>query len=115
MTHIIKKYNIVDLRHIWNVDKINVTNILKEKKFVGLLGKKLNQVVGSERVETSTVIGCANAAGEKMPPLIIHWGVWVPAMWTWNGPQYYQVHATKKGYINDAVFHFWGEMFLAHL
>ena len=89
ITCIIKKYNIVDPRHIWNVDETNVTNIPKEKKFVGLLGKKLNQVVGSERAETGTVVGCANAAGEKMPPLIIHRGVQVPVMWTQNAPQYY--------------------------
>ena len=55
ITCIIKKYNIVDPRHMWNIDETNVTYIPKEKKFVGLLGKKLNQVVGSERVETSTV------------------------------------------------------------
>ena len=105
----------MDPRHIWNIDETNVTNIPKEKKFVGLLGKKLNQVVGSERAETSTVVDCVNAAGEKMPPLIIHRGVWVPATWTQNAPLYYQVCATKKGYINHAVFYFWGKMFLAHL
>ena len=70
-----QKYKITDPRRIWNVDESNVTNIPKEQKFVGAIGKKLNQEVGSERAETSTVVGCANATGEVMPPLIIHWGV----------------------------------------
>ena len=63
-----QKYKITDPRRIWNVDELNVTNIPKEQKFVGTIGKKLNQVVGSERAKTSTIVGCANAAGEVMPP-----------------------------------------------
>ena len=74
INHIIKKYNIVNPRCIWNIDVTNVTNIPKEKKFMGELGKKLYQVVGTERVEMSTVVGCANAS-ENMLPLIIHRGV----------------------------------------
>ena len=99
--------------HIWNVDETNVTNIPKEKKFMGELGKKLNQVVESERTEMSTVVGCTNAASEKMPPLIIHRGVQVPATWTLNAPQYYRVPSMKKGYINDAVFYFCGKNVLS--
>ena len=79
VTGIIQKYKITDPRCIWNIDESNVTNILQEQKFVSKKGKKLNQVVGSEQAETSTIIGCINAAGEKMPPLIIHKGVRVPA------------------------------------
>ena len=94
VTGIIQKYKITDPRCIWNVDESNVTNIPKEQKFVSEKGKKLNQVVGSEHAETSTVIGCTNAAGEKMPPLIIHKGVQVSASWTHDAPQYYQVRAT---------------------
>ena len=74
---------------ICNIDETNVTNIPKEQKFVGEKGKKMNQVVGSEHAETSTIIGCTNAAGEKMPPLIIHKGVQVPAAWSHDAPQYY--------------------------
>ena len=115
VTGIIQKYKITDPRCIWNVDETNVTNIPKEQKFVGEKGKKLNQVVGSERAETSTVIGCTNAAGEKMPPLIIHKGVRVPAAWSRDAPQYYRVRASRKGYVNDALFHYWGRMFIAHI
>ena len=75
VTGIIQKYKITDPRCIWNIDEMNVTNIPKEQKFVGEKGKKLNQVVGSEHAETCTIIGCTNAAGEKMPPLNIHKGV----------------------------------------
>ena len=51
VTGIIQKYKITDPRCIWNVDETNVTNIPKERKFVGEKGKKLNQVVGSEHAE----------------------------------------------------------------
>ena len=108
ITCIIKKYNIVDPRHMWNVDETNVTNIPKEKKFVGLLGKKLNQVVGSERVETSTVVGCANAVGKK----IIHPDYTQGCLGSSNMdsecPTILPGSCNKKGYTNDAVFHFWG-------
>ena len=67
-----------------------------------ICGPTRKEVVGSERAKTSTVVDCVNAAGEKMPPLIIHRGVWVPATWTQNAPLYYRVCATKKGYINHA-------------
>ena len=94
VTSIIQKYKITDPQCIWNVDEMNVTNIPKEQKFVSEKGKKLTQVVGSEHAETSTIIGRTNTAGEKMPPLIIHKGVQVPAAWTHDAPQYYQVRAT---------------------
>ena len=71
---VILRYNITDPHRVWNVDKTNVTNIPKDQKFIGEHGKKLNQVVGSERAEISTVIGYTNTAGESMPPLIIHRG-----------------------------------------
>ena len=68
---------------------MNVTNIPKEQKFVAEKCKKLNQVVGSQHAETSIIIGCTNAAGEKMSSLIIHKGVRVPAAWSHDAPQYY--------------------------
>ena len=108
VTGIIQKYKITDPRCIWNVDEMNVTNIPKEQKFAGEKGKKLNQVVGSECAETSTIIGCTNAAGKKMPLLIIHKGVRVPAACSSDAPQYYRVRASQKGYVNDALFHYWG-------
>ena len=72
INEVILRYNITDPRRVWNVDETNVTNIPKDGKFIEELSKKLNQVVGSKRAETSTVIGCTNAAGESMPLLIIH-------------------------------------------
>ena len=50
-----------------------------------------------------------------MLPLIIHKGVRVPAAWSRDAPQYYQVRASRKGYVNDALFHYWGQMFIAHI
>ena len=82
---------------MWNEDETNMTNIPKEKKFVGELGKKLNQVVGSKRVEMSTVVGCANATGEKMQPLIIHKGGQVPANMDLQCPLKLQSLCHKEG------------------
>ena len=82
VTGIIQKYKITDHQCIWNIDEANVINIHKEQKFVSEKGKKLNQVVGSECAETSTILGCTIVAEEKMPPLIMHKGLQVPAAWS---------------------------------
>ena len=81
VNEVILRYKITDPHRVWNVEETNVTNIPKDQKFIGERDKKLNQVVDSGRAETSTTIGCTNAAGESMPPLIIHRGVRVPASW----------------------------------
>ena len=73
-----------------------MTNIPKDQKFIGECSKKLNQVVGLERADTSTVIGCTSIAGESMHLLKIHRAVRVPTSWTQDAAQYFRVRVTQK-------------------
>ena len=78
--------NITDPRCIWNIDESNIINVPRMENYVGEVEKLLLQVIGKEHAETSTVITCVNAAGEKMPPLIIHRGVCVQKSWLTDAP-----------------------------
>lgn len=113
--NVVEKYGINNPRNIWNVDETSVTNFPKEGKFVGKKGARLSQVVGNERATTSTVLMGANAAGELIPPLVIHKGCRVSASWMKGGRMYWRLRTSEKGYINDELFYFWGKMFLANL
>ena len=73
--------------------------------YIGEVGKLLLQVIGKEHAETSTVLTCVNAAGDKMPPLIIHRGVCVQESWLTDAPEGVVVKASAKGYANDKIFH----------
>ena len=80
--------NITDPRHIWNVNESNrsTINVPRTENYIGEVGKPLLQVIGKEHAKTLTVITCVNAAGEKMPPLIIHRGVCVQKSWLTDAP-----------------------------
>ena len=112
---IIIEKNITDPRHIWNMNESNIINVPRMENYIGEVGKPLLQVIGKEHAETSTVIACANATGEKMPPLIIHRGVCVQESWFTDSPEGVVVKVSAKGYVNDKIFHEWGQLFLTHL
>ena len=61
------------------------------------------------------IVACVNAAGEHMPPLVVHRGTRVQESWSKNAPPRAVVKATSKGYVNEEVFYLWGQMFLHHL
>ena len=112
---IIVEKNITDPRCIWNVNESNIVNVPRMGNYIAEVGKPLLQVIGKECAETLTVITCVNTAGEKIPQLIIHRGVCVQESWLTDAPEGVVVKASAKGYVNDKIFHEWGQLFLAHL
>lgn len=112
---VLEKKKINDPHCIWNVDETGCPNIPRKRKYVGVKGKPLNQVVGLERPETSTAIICVSAAGDHMPPVIIHKGQHVQEAWKAKAPPGFEVKASAKGFVTDAIFNFWGEKFVAFL
>ena len=112
---VLDRFGITDPRNIWNVDETSMRNIPKESKYVGRKGQRLQQLSGCERAETSTAVVAINAAGETMPPLILHRGAKVGPSWTKGIPRWWRVKASPSGYICDELFEDWGEMFVSHL
>ena len=112
---VIRKYGITNPRNIWNVDETNVRNIPRERKYVGRVGKRLQKIYGCERAETSTVIIAVNAAGEYMPPMVLHRGAKAAPCWSNNKPKWWCVRSSPSGYICDEIFLQWGNMFIGTL
>ncbi|KAK9752186.1 hypothetical protein QE152_g4382 [Popillia japonica] len=56
----------------WNTDETDLTYVMKSYRVVTLVGKKYvyKQSYG-ERCITTTVLGCINAAGASIPPLVL--------------------------------------------
>ena len=99
------QYSIESPLYIWNCDESGVQDVPKEEEVVGVVGEKANTQVPNECGEISTVLTFANAAGNVLPPLIIHKGRRVNETWLDGIPTGIMVKASPKGYINKGIFY----------
>lgn len=61
---------------IWNCDETGLQFVVKPNKIVTAVGKRyVYKRTYAERGETHTVLGCVNACGSWIPPLVIFKGV----------------------------------------
>ena len=60
---------------IWSGDKMGVQNVPKEVKVLGLKNIRCFQQVSAEQGETSTILSFISAAGNVVPPMVLHKGV----------------------------------------
>ena len=65
--------------------------------------------------ETSTVLTFVNAAGQSVPPLIIHKGQHAQETWQLKAPGNMKITATERGYIMKSKFHEYGLHFVKFL
>ena len=79
-------------------------NVPKGQDVIGVLGEKANSQVPTERGETSTILTFANAAGQVLPPLVIHKGHRVNDSWIQGASPDIMVRASVKGYITKEYF-----------
>ena len=100
---------------IWSGDETGVQNILKEIKVLGYKNIHTFQQVSSEQGETSTVLSFISAAGNVVPPLIIHKGQCVQDSWKVKAPGNVQLGTTTEGYIRKSKFHQYGLHFIKYL
>ena len=68
------KFDILSPCQIWSGDETGVQNVPKGVKVLGCKNVRTFQQVSGEQGETSTVLTFVNAAGQSVPPLIIHKG-----------------------------------------
>ncbi len=111
---IFDKYDIVSAMQVWNLDETGLVDVAKMRKVVGVAGQKANQIVPKEKGETTTVVVMGNAAGLKVPPLVIHKGKRIQPDWLLNKHDAH-VAATETGWINKDLVVFFGTIFLSFL
>ena len=68
------KFDIFTPCQIWSGDETRIQNVPKEVKVLGCKKIRTFQQVSWEQGEMSTVLTFINAAGQSVPPLIIHKG-----------------------------------------
>jgi hypothetical protein len=77
----------------------------KKTKVVAVRGQSCYRHTAANARENTTVLACVNAAGEKMPPLVIFkgknlWNKWIPDNETFPGTSY---TATPNGWMTAEV------------
>ena len=91
------KFDILSPCQIWSGDETGVQNVPKEVKVLGCKNIRTFQQVSGEQGETSTVLTFVNAAGQSVPPLIIHKGQRVQETWQLKAPGNMKIAALKGG------------------
>ena len=89
---------------IWNCDETGVQDIPKTREVIAEKGKRAHTIVSREQGETTTVLTFVNAAGECVPPLVIHKGGKVSGTWTDKAPPGVMVRCSDNGWINKELF-----------
>jgi hypothetical protein len=94
---------------IFNCDETSFCHDPKKTKVVAVRGQSCYRHTAANARENTTVLACVNAAGEKMPPLVIFkgknlWNKWIPANETFPGTSY---TATPNGWMTSEVFENW--------
>ena len=109
------KFDILSPCQIWSGDETGVQNVPKEVKVLGCKNIRTFQQVSGEQGETSMVLTFVNAAGQSVPPLIIHKGQRVQETWQLKAPGNMKIAATERGYITKSKFHEYGLHFVKFL
>ncbi|XP_060801974.1 uncharacterized protein LOC132901742 [Amyelois transitella] len=90
---------------IWNLDESSFSKDPEKTKIVGAKGYASTRTIASAGKDNVTVLFTVNAAGEKLPPLIIYRGKNIWDQWmsqnAYEGTCY---AATKNGWIDAKVF-----------
>lgn len=94
---------------IYNMDESGIQLNNKPGKVVAKKGAKVvNSVTSAEKGETMTIVGCCNAIGNFLPPVLIIKGVNKKPEFEDGLPKGSKVYMNKKSaYINTALFYKW--------
>ena len=109
------KFGILSPCQIWSRDETGIQNIPKEVKVLGSKKIRIFQQVSREQGEMATMLMFVNAAGQSVPPLIIHKGQCVQDTQQLKAPGNMKLAATERGYITKSKFHEYGLHFVKFL
>ena len=109
-----ERHDILSGMQIWNVDETGLIDIPKLRKVICHTKGKAQQIVGKEKGSLTTCLGMCNAAGLKVPPMIIHKGANVQNHWKTNQNDAL-LRCSENGWISTDLFKEFGQHFLDFL
>jgi uncharacterized membrane protein YgcG len=92
---------------IYNMDETGVPLEPRPPKVVSAKGKKKVRYRTSGQKSQITVIGCASATGQILPPYIIFAAKQVSALWTQNEVTGSRYAVSNKGWVDQELFCYW--------
>lgn len=94
---------------LYNMDESGIQLNNKPGKVIAKKGAKVvNSVTSAEKGETMTIVGCCNAVGNFLPPVLIIKGVNKKPAFEDGLPMGSKVYMNKKSaYMNTALFYKW--------
>lgn len=100
---------------IFNVDESGFQTVQKKpQEVVGGKGKKqVGALTSAERGINTTMVGCASAAGQYIPPMIIFKRMRMNEQLKEGAPIGSIVTVSESGYINSELFNQWLEHFIS--
>jgi len=110
VTHNIKKCP----HQIYNMDETGMPLTPRTPNIVTHSGQKKVRYRTSGKKEQITVIACANAAGQAIPPMIIFEGKYLNHEWTIGEVPGTKYGMSEKGWTDQELFMYWLKHFLDH-
>ena len=92
---------------IYNMDETGVPLEPRPPKVVAAKGKKKIRYRTSGQKSQITVIGCASASGQILPPFIIFAAKQLNELWTRNEVTGSRYAVSDKGWVDQELFYFW--------
>ena len=100
---------------IYNMDETGVPLEPRPPKVVAAKGQKKVRYQTSGKKEQITVVGCASATGQSIPPFLIFSGKQINYLWTKDEVTGSRFAVSDKGWIDhELFFHFIKDHFLVH-
>ena len=92
---------------IYNMDETGVPLEPRPPKVIAAKGKKKIRYRTSGQKSQITVIGCASATGQILPPYIIFAAKQLNELWTRNEVSGSRYAVSNKGWVDQELFFFW--------
>ena len=101
---------------IYNVDETGISPVVPGRKILAEKGsKRVGRVSSSEKGKTTTVVGCVNAAGDAVPPMVIFGGRKRMKPELLKGTPIGTTGAVSdSGWVTTELFYKWFEHFVDH-
>lgn len=112
LEHFLIDDGLVPPSNIYNYDETNMSDDPGRKKVICRRGCKYPERVMNSTKSSTTVMFCANAAGEPLPPYVIYKAEHLWNTWTEGGPVGTRYNRTRHGWIDLPTFEEW---FSSHL
>ena len=103
---------------VWNIDETGCIDQPKRRKFLGVKGEKMNNLVSGERGELTTVLSYMSASGISTPPMVIHKGGKLGRTydkWKTGMMNDVQLRSSETGWISKELFTDYGRYFIKFL